>query len=305
MSTFSASDAPFEYTFESSEEETGAVLTRYLGSENASGEPERILTVPAQIDGFPVLAVGEGAFSENGGALEEIRVPGTVRSIRENAFEYCFSLRTLILKNGVEHLGANFIGSCPQMTSLALPASIHRIDRPGDLGSLRLLPAEGNASYQYDGYGLYRTMSSDTAPAPCASVLITVSQQDDRTEYRVAPGTVCIGANAFAGQSHLRRVILPDSLREIGPSAFCQCQSLSNVVFSEGLLSIGDEAFSACPSLKSLSLPASLCEIGRCALDTSGWDDREDGLREITLRHVPQPDTNTPRQTPQPGTNTP
>ena len=312
-------------------EQGRAVVTQYLGGE------ENVLRLPETLGGLPLREIGESAFSEAGGALEEIVVPGSVRLVGAAAFEYCFSLRRLVLEEGVERLGAGFAASCPLLTALTLPASLRQIDRPSDLGALTLTLAPGNPLFLHDGYGLYRREGAETQgqaasaesaltqgqaisaelsstqgqdlPAENVSEhtrilsaekadaqtfvssgfplsLLTVSLQDQRASYRVAAGTRTIGARAFAGQSWLRRLTLPDSVRSIGEGAFRQCDSLAEVALNEGLREIGDEAFAACPALQTLTLPSTLRALGRSALDTNSWDDRTGGLERIFLREA-------------------
>ena len=68
----------------------------------------------------------------------------------------------------------------------------------------------------------------------------------------------------------LTKVIIPDSVSEIGMGAFYGCEELKNVVIPEGVERIGNEAFARCSGLESIKLPESVSVIGKCAFSSSG-----------------------------------
>ena len=62
--------------------------------------------------------------------------------------------------------------------------------------------------------------------------------------------------------SRLRRVVLPDSVREIEESAFQYCAELTEVRFGSGLKTIGQTAFWRCYALSAVTIPDSVTKIG-------------------------------------------
>ena len=74
-----------------------------------------------------------------------------------------------------------------------------------------------------------------------------------------------IGPRAFAGQTQLRRVTLPDTVAVIDVGAFAGCEALQSVSFGKGLTLLDNECFSGCTSLDSVIIPAKVTEIGRDA----------------------------------------
>ena len=57
-----------------------------------------------------------------------------------------------------------------------------------------------------------------------------------------------IGAEAFAGQSKLEEVVLGEGIRVIETKAFYRCENLKKLVLPESLEEIGDSAFLGCGS---------------------------------------------------------
>lgn len=96
---------------------------------------------------------------------------------------------------------------------------------------------------------------------------------------RIADGVTKIPDNAFEGSITLKKVILPDSVREFGKSVFSD-SSLTEINIPEGTRRIGDRMFSSCGDLYSITLPGTLEEIGKYAF----W-------RCVSLKTVDLPDS--------------
>ena len=86
-------------------------------------------------------------------------------------------------------------------------------------------------------------------------------------EINLPDSITSIGNDAFEGCQALKRVTLPSRLEEMGDYAFASCPALTRVVFPRGLQEIPDCAFYNCPMLMSIDLPASVTRIGRGAFD--------------------------------------
>lgn len=67
--------------------------------------------------------------------------------------------------------------------------------------------------------------------------------------------------SAFEGNTTLRTVTIPSSIKSIGDSAFEGCSALETVNFSQGLETIERDAFKNCTSLAELNLPFGLKSI--------------------------------------------
>lgn len=74
-----------------------------------------------------------------------------------------------------------------------------------------------------------------------------------------------IGSEAFSGCARLREISLPPMLRELSPAVFLDCEVLERVEMPEGLLEIGEGAFVNCGALREISFPSSLRRIDAMA----------------------------------------
>ena len=98
-------------------------------------------------------------------------------------------------------------------------------------------------------------------------------------EKIVLPDTLVeIGDYAFASNDYLREVIFGKNLRKVGEDAFAGCEKLSEMAFPDSVSEIGQMVFSGCTRLKKIVLPASLSEWEPNVIDDCP------ALREIVNR---------------------
>ncbi len=97
-------------------------------------------------------------------------------------------------------------------------------------------------------------------------VLTEYSGEEEIVEIPDNLGIVAIGGDAFrsdaASSSNLKRVVIPEGVKEIQSGAFMYCQELEDVTLPSTLEKIADHAFYSCKKLDGLTLPANLDQIG-------------------------------------------
>lgn len=71
--------------------------------------------------------------------------------------------------------------------------------------------------------------------------------------------------NSQGANTHLKEIIIPDSVKVISDNAFNKCTALTNVTFGTGLTQIGKSAFENCDSLVEFVIPDSVTHIGERA----------------------------------------
>ena len=84
---------------------------------------------------------------------------------------------------------------------------------------------------------------------------VTVSKEGKMSGTIVCDQPItAIDAYAFASDSMLKTITLPNSLGMIGNNAFSNCLSLANITLGENIIFIGVEAFKSCSALKNVYL---------------------------------------------------
>ena len=94
----------------------------------------------------------------------------------------------------------------------------------------------------------------------------------------LSEGITGIGDYAFECCANLEEITLPDSLRTIGEGAFSACTKLKSVELPNNLEVIKKGAFLFCQSLKSLELPEGVQELGRFAFSNCS------GIASVTFK---------------------
>lgn len=200
-------------------------------------QPETVssLTVPETLNGIPVTAIGDKAFSQCY-YLTDVTLPEGITHIGDFAFEDCTDIETLTIPGTVTSMGCNpFIGT-----------------------TIRLQLAGSNTALEQQGAFL---LDRETKRLICCQSSPEGTEEDPAT--RVIPtGTREIGDYAFS-RSDAVQVVLPTGVTKIGRCAFQRCLSLQSVTLPAGLTDIGDHAFQRCSKLEEVNLPDSVTHLGR------------------------------------------
>jgi len=150
-----------EYDYEINEDGSGITVTAYSGSDSS-------LTVPDEIDGYTVTAVGRSAF-ENKTGLSKIELPDTVKTIGEYAFDNCSALSKVALGKSVESIGDCAFSSCESLTTIELPEGLLKIGDFAFYSCIRLSSVKIPASVEYIGTDAF---------AVCEKLTLDVSEND-------------------------------------------------------------------------------------------------------------------------------
>jgi len=180
-----------------------AELTQYEGD-------DWTVEIPAEIEGVPVTAIGEGAFS---GAryLDELEIPEGIEDIGANAFKGS-GLYTVTLPSTLKHVAPAAFFNMEQLTAFSLR------------GKNGVVSVIDGVLFSADG-----------------KTLITYPQAKG-TSYVVPQGTEVIGYGSFA-QSGIKQVTFPEGLKTIDRAAFYDCPSLTSMDLPQSLEGIGTLAF--------------------------------------------------------------
>ena len=73
---------------------------------------------------------------------------------------------------------------------------------------------------------------------------------------------VAIDDYAFAQNTNIKSIVIPDSVTKIGECAFWRCEKLVSVNIPKNVTDIGDSAFGDCSKLSAVNIPNNITEIG-------------------------------------------
>ncbi|MBR4034449.1 MAG: leucine-rich repeat protein, partial [Clostridia bacterium] len=260
------------------------------------GEAEEV-TVPSEIDGKTVTAIGEGAFwlsrvkkvtlpdtitlidrdafSQSG--VEEINLPASLREIGSCAFQECHSLVNIELNEGLRVIGSYAFMNI-SAERIEIPASVESIGGGAfascwQLGELILDPnnqtytASGNCIIEKSTKTLVVGFGECVIPSDGSVTSIGEGALGGTpiTSLVIPDSVTEIGARAFIYCSQLKRVSIPATLQSLGEGAFYECKALESISLPYGIKSIGDSTFRGCINLKTASIPYGIESIGEYA----------------------------------------
>ena len=198
-------------------EDGTAEIRKYRGG-------EANLTIPDQLNGVKVTAIGNEAFWLCS-SLTSVSIPDSVTTASANPFVCCTNLSDVKVS--------------PDHPALAVIDGVlfSKQDK-----RLVWYPMTASAKAYAIPQGI--NIIGDYAFSFCSS-LVSVTIPDSVT---------AIGDYAFFRCSSLASVSIPDSVTEIGDFAFDDCSSLASVTIPDSVTAIGDYAFSGCERL-TLTVP--------------------------------------------------
>jgi hypothetical protein len=252
--------------------EEGVTITKYKGKAET-------VSIPAVIDGSPVVAIGEGAFEDCWG-LTSITIPNGVTEIGDRAFYCCTGLTSITIPNGVTAIGDDAFSVCIGLSSITIPTSVTAIgDRAfRSCNGLTLTSITIPASVIEIGdlaFGSCWSLTSITVDARntrFSSVNGILFSKDGKTllcypagktytSYTIPTSVTAIGDWAFEDCWGLTSITIPTSVTAIGQGAFRECSGLTSITIPTSVTAIGSEAFSGCSGLTSITIPTSVTSI--------------------------------------------
>ena len=171
-----------------------------------------------------VTSIGAYAFSGYTG-LTGVTIPKTLKSIGQNAFQKCTSLKNVYISDLAAWCSVDINGY--DATPLSDGGVLYL---NGEAIKDLVIPNNVTSISRYAFYG-FTTLNS-------------VTFHNKVTD---------IGACAFAHCIALTNISFPDSVTSIGQNAFYNCYSLQDIEMGSGISQIGEFAFEKCNAIKSFT----------------------------------------------------
>ena len=175
----------------------GIEILKYIGK-------EKIVNVPAEIDGKKVDKIGNGAFMNS--RVTSVTIPDSVIEMGSNVFYSCIELTNVNIPNGVKEIGTMAFDDCKSLTSITIPNSVTTIGKHTFSGCALLTSIEIPSSV---------TRIGDRAFYSCTGL----------TSVKIQDGVKEIGAMAFWNCPKITSIEIPDSVTKIERGAFSGCKA--------------------------------------------------------------------------------
>lgn len=205
-----------------------------------------------------------------GCAVSEI--PEGVEGIGSHAFGYRGTPKKLVIPSGVKNIYSYAFNGCDMLESIEISENVTGVRASAFFncsGLKEIIVSPNNRNYYV----------SDN----CLIERMPVEYDDEgnyiRTEYtlilglndgKIPKGVQTIASYAFAENSKITSITLPDTVTTVNTSAFLGCPNLASVHLGNGIQELGDDAFSECPNIKSFTVAegnAKYYAAGNCLIE--------------------------------------
>ncbi len=246
------------------------------------------VTVPASIDGKPVVSIGDSAF-ENCDGLTKITISDGVKYIGKDAFDGCTKVTSIELPNSVRYFGGTF-DYCQSLTSITIPRDVKIYIRPIFRGCTSL------KNINVDSASKHYTSENGVLFSKDKSELIAYPAGKTDSSYSIPSGVTNVCLASFANCTNLKSINIPSSVTSIN-DPFENCNglisinvdkanknysSVNGVLFNKskteliqypagkadssytipsGVTEICSDSFANCSNLKRINIPSSVKRI--------------------------------------------
>lgn len=201
---------------------------------------------------------------------------GSIEIIGETAIDAYLPIKELILPEGVRYICEGSLTAMATLEYLHLPSTFAEYEQNSFshfLALKKITIADGNPKYYVKGNCLIERASGTVILGTSESMIPTdgsikhigaaaFAGNTNLTSIVIPEGVVSVQVNAFAGCSSLNKVTFPKSLERIGACAFRRCDSLKSIELGVNVKYIEAEAFSVCKGLTEIILPKQITSIG-------------------------------------------
>lgn len=264
----------FEYILNENNE---AIITRITKNYSFVTVPESV----SDDEYIPVVEIGSRAFI-NRTEIRTVTLPATVKKIGENAFGACTLMNSINL-SGIESIAAGAFSGCKSLKNITLPEI--RYIEPGTFEYCEKLETIhipesvkeicGSAFYNcvklktvtgcegLEKIGGYAFAGTPIESIPFCKGLKEIGSEaftfTNINDVTLPEGLEKIGSYAFECVYDFSKLILPETVKEIGDNAFYEC-NIEELYLPDGLEKLGKNAFYG-TNISSLEIPSALTEI--------------------------------------------
>ncbi len=265
------------------------------------------VSVPAGLE-----EVGKSAF-EGCTALLEITLPNGTLSVGDGAFADCTLLNKVNLPNTLTSVGDGILSGCMAVSEASVPANVALALEKENLRKLTVTAGSFiSVKAFYNCEKLEEISLPDSLTTIGANAFTGTAYYDDPANWTtvgegqllyignhliaatnisgeciVREGVVTVAASAFAGNTEMTSVVLPETVISIGKEAFKNCVAVNAATVPASALSsmpltaltsitiisgtIPENAFAGCTALANITLGSDVIAIGKNAFDDTAY----------------------------------
>ena len=176
-------------------------------------------------------------FLDDNGTLT---ISGTGKMADASLFDENGNIKSVVIENGITHIGSNAFSGCRNLTSVTIPSSVTSAGSGAffDCKSLDSVYITDFEAYLNTNFYHYTT-SND------------MEYNSDFLPYGSSGSNPMYYANKLYvnGKRVAGKITIPDGITKIPYAAFDGCDGITNIIIPDSVTSIGSNAFSGCTGL--------------------------------------------------------
>ena len=224
------------------------------------------VTVPSIHEGLPVKAIESFVFRE-AKHIKSVILNDGLEKIGARSFENCTSLKSIVIPSSVTEIGNNAFNGCTAAVICCEAAekpdgwSETWVNSDAEVtwdSDNRYITSDGGKTYSYKHGAADEesvTVLDEYKNRPVIGILDNAFEGCTELKTVTLPsGITVIGEKAFYGCTGIIEILIPESVETIGESAFMGCTSLETVTFADDsmITELPESVFSGCASLKNV-----------------------------------------------------
>ena len=220
-------------------------------------EPNVVIASTVNYNGkdYPVTTLEKFAFFESG-LIVSVKLPDTVKLIKECAFLMCGRLTDVDLGKGVEEIQTKAFMTCTSLTTITFPSSLKVLGKEMFRYSTKLESINVDANNKN-----FKSVDGVLYNFDGTSLIVYPSSKADET-FTVPSGVINLESCSFSSTQYLKNVIIGDTVQVIKEEAFWVCDSIENVTIGSSVVTIEKKGFFNFQNLKSIIIPKTVQTIG-------------------------------------------
>ena len=199
------------------------------------------IVIPQVYNGLPVTSVAAEAFAGCENLMSVVMLEG-ITHIGDRAFQMCFNMIGVTIPEGLVSIGSSAFEMCSSLRNIMIPRSLSSI-------------GEGAFWHCYAMQGVY---------------ISDMTQWCTIDFDGVGANPLSVAGNLYLNGMLVTYLTIPEDVEQISDYAFSQCTSLQMVTIGKKTTAIGSHAFYFCSNLMSVSLEKGVQTIGQSAFEGCG-----------------------------------
>jgi len=175
-------------------------------------------------------------------SLKKVVLPPTTGRLDPGVFKGCSNLESVVLNEGLESFYGNDFNDCA-IQELMIPKSVKAVYGKPHTETFKRFCVDPENEWLCSVDGVLYTKNMKT---------LELCPKGYEGEFVVPEGVGCIASNAFFSCSRITKVVISDSVWDIGWESFSRCKNLQTIVLGNGVEEIDEGAFEDCEKLDTI-----------------------------------------------------